>query len=1127
MRRLSQPLLIVLCVTLLLPPPATAISAPDTLKDKFLSPPDSAKPRVWWHWMNGNITQDGIKNDLEWMQRVGVGGVQTFDASFDTPLVVDTPLVYMTEQWKRAFAFAAELADHLNLELAVASSPGWSESGGPWVSPDDAMKKLVWREQRVYGGVPVGRLAAPPNSVGPFQDIPVNRDHLSMEGPSPTTSIPPLYHDIAVLAYRVPIQDKSMSELHPVVTTSGGPIDAETLWDGSLVETVKIPRGDSEHPAWILFDFDHPQIISAVTLSLQNLGVLVGPPFIAARLQASADGNTFSEIATIYDSTNRSSQWIAPAEETVAFSPVSARYFRLLLPSPPPPPATLAKFLNPSPAMHEVAELILHATPRVNHFEEKSGYFLNSGLYDHPTPSVERADAIAPGEIIDLTSRLNADGTLQWTPPPGNWAVLRIGYSLLGVTNHPASSVGTGLEVDKLNRRSVDRYITTYLNTYKTFLGSSLIGSHGLRAMVSDSYEAGPQNWTDDLPTQFATRRGYDPRPWLPTLTGRIVGSAQETDRFLWDFRRTLGELLSESHYAVITAALHSEGMIHYGESHEVSRAFIGDGMDVKHGDDIPMGAMWVPNPLFPQERCDADLRESASVGHLYGQNLIAGESFTAFGIPGTAFAFAPDMLKATADRELLDGLNMFVIHTSVHQPLNNKYPGITLGPFGQWFTRHETWAEQALPWLTYLSRSAYLLQQGHFAADLVYFYGQDSNITALYGTGLPPVPRGYAFDFSSANALNQLEVKDGFLVNQHGMQYRAVVMDPRTRYISLDVLKRLDELITSGATVIGEKPFSTPSLADSLAEFSRLTEKIWGPGTAGVRQYRRGRVISGYPLDAALTAGGIAPDFTYSGGTVDTDVQFVHRHLADGELYFLSNRQPRTERIQARFRIMGRAPELWHADTGEIEPVSFRRDDDQTTIPLTLEPNEAVFVIFRKTTSERQVTIPATTRETVFTFRGPWQVNFPQTGGKHLQVRFLDLHPWNGDANPQIRYFSGTASYGISFRAPTFRHASGERIEIDLGSVKHLAEILVNGHSANIVWKAPYRSDITALLKPDVNQLTIRVTNLWPNRLIGDKQHGAIPTTFTTYNPYDAQSPLLESGLLGPVTLLRRFPTR
>jgi hypothetical protein len=560
--------------------------------------------------------------------------------------------------------------------------------------------------------------------------------------------------------------------------------------------------------------------------------------------------------------------------------------------------------------------------------------------------------------------------------------------------------------------------------------------------------------------------------------------------------------------------------MIHYNESQETGRAFIGDGMDAKRFDDVPMGAMWT-TPPFPQTAYDADLRESASVAHIYGQNLVAAESLTTFGLGRNAFAFSPETLKPTADRELADGVNRFVLHASVHQPLQRAGPGVTLGPFGQWFTRQETWAEQAAPWVAYLARSSSLLQQGHFVADVLYYYGQDSNITALYARELPPVPEGYSFDFASPHALTVLSVRDGALVTLSGMRYRILALDPRTRLMSLDVLEQIARLVDAGATLVGDKPEATPSLADNATDFHALVDAVWGTGGAGEHRYGQGRIFSGQSVARVLMDLKLDPDFSYSKPEADATVWFVHRHLTDTDLYFVNNRADRPEQIEGRFRVSGKAPELWHADTGVMEPTSYRMDGDHTVVPLSLDPHDAVFVVFRHNTQQRARVIPPPQRQVLRTVAGPWEVRFQSGRGAPERATFADLRSWSTNADPGIKFFSGTASYETTLSVPKSWLAKGQRVEIDLGGVKNLAEVLVNGRSAGVLWKAPFRIDVTELVQPGANHLTVRVTNLWPNRLIGDKQPNATAVAFTTFNPYTASSPLFESGLLGPVAVL------
>jgi hypothetical protein len=516
----------------------------------------------------------------------------------------------------------------------------------------------------------------------------------------------------------------------------------------------------------------------------------------------------------------------------------------------------------------------------VNRFQEKAAFSAATRIYEMATPTIQSEDAIPTSDVIDLTSKMTAEGNLDWTPPAGTWPVLRIGYSLIGTTNRPASPEATGLEVDKLSKTHGEAYFDDYLGQYKETVGP-LMGERGLHYVITDSLEAGTQNWTDDMIAEFAKHRGYDMKPWLPVLAGHIVESAEASDRILFDFRKTIADLTVENHYDQPTALLKERNMGRYSESHESGRAFIADGMDVKRNAAIPMSAMWTAGPGRANERYDADVRESASVAHIYGQNLVAAESLTANSGAG-AWSFSPETLKPTADRLMAMGLNRFVIHTSVHQPSNDKIPGLGLGPFGQWFTRHETWAEQAKVWTTYLARSCYMLQQGKFVADIVYYYGEDSNITALVSSRGPDIPAGYSFDYINSDAvLNRLAVSNGALTTTTCMSYRVLALDANARYIPLAVLRKIRDFVNAGAIVVGPKPLGSRSLADDQAEFKTLADQVWGgAATAG------GRVYSEQTLAEVMASLKVAPDFEYGKPQQDTSLFFVHRKLTDGDLF-------------------------------------------------------------------------------------------------------------------------------------------------------------------------------------------------------------------------------------------------
>ena len=897
--------------------PALAFGQTTTLQQDFQTPPDAAKPRVWWHWMNGNITKEGITKDLEWMKRVGIGGFQNFDASLFTPNVTPKKLVFMTPEWKDAFKHTTDLAEKLGLEMGIAGSPGWSVTGGPWVPAADAMKKYVWTETRVAGGQAfTGKLPQPRPLAGKFQNVP-----LPVEGgiTGPTGEVPDYYADAAVIAYRLPATDKLMTSLNPKVTSSGGAFSVADLTDGDLGKTSLLPPMEVGQDMWIQYEFDSPQTFKALTIvGASSGGALAefnGAPNNRT-LEVSDDGVNFRDVAPIKGST--------VPQNTLAFAPVTAKFYRIAFKTLPPPFSPFAAMFGggggepAKPEGVQVAEIVFHNTDRMDQFEEKAGF---SPWRENTASFVQaNADAIPLTDVVDLTSKMTTDGSLNWTPPAGNWVVVRLGYSLTGRKNHPASPEATGLEVDKLDKEAVTKYINTYLDMYKDATGGQM-GAKGLQYMVLDSYEAGHMTWTKAMPAEFKKRRGYDITPWIPVLTGVIVKSAAESDRFLWDFRKTIGELIVENHYEVIGDALKARGMKRYTESHEGGRIYLADGMDVKRKADIPMAAMWTPGSLAggtdEEVRSEADIRESASVAHIYGQNLVAAESMTSV---GNAFTWYPEKLKRTADLEMASGLNRFVIHTSVHQPLDDKKPGFSLGPFGQYFTRQETWAEQAKAWMAYLGRSCFMLQQGKPVVDVLYYYGENSNITQISTQKLPAIPAGYAFDFANSSVIrNVLKVENGMIVTPSGQQYRLLVLDSTARNMTLPVLQKIGELVASGMKVAGVKPERSPSLNDDATAFGALVNKIWSNPN-----------VSTQPLANVLNS--ITPkDVVITGEKAK--ILYVHRQTADTDIYWLDNRSNEANEAQVSFRVTGKIPLLWNPETGKTSKVSYQITEGRTVI--------------------------------------------------------------------------------------------------------------------------------------------------------------------------------------------------
>ena len=459
----------------------------------------------------------------------------------------------------------------------------------------------------------------------------------------------------------------------------------------------------------------------------------------------------------------------------------------------------------------------------------------------------------------------------------------------------------------------------------------------------------------------------------------------------------------------------------------------------------------------------------------------------------------------------------------------STKLPGSSLGPFGLWFNRNETWAEQAGPWITYLARSSYLLQQGHYFADVAYFYGEEAPLTALFGTApQKDAPQGYGFDFVNADVvLHQFTFKDDRLQTPGGTSYRLLYLGGTSRRMTLPVLRRIRDLVVAGAAVAGERPAESPSLADDPKAFRAIADELWGSELADrVRTVGKGRVYTGMGANDVLEDLKLERDFAYTKPKADTELMFLHRRLPDGDLYFVDNRRDRSENLTVTFRVAGKSPELWHADSGKTEPVSYLFHNGLTTIPLHLSANEAVFVVLRKSAAAAQKSYTRMTETSVANVEGPWTVSFQPGRGVLAPVTFDKLASWSESRDIGIRYFSGTATYEKTIDISSDWLKAGRELWLDLGEVQVIASVNLNGVEVGTAWKSPYRVPLGKAVRAGTNKLTIRVSNLWPNRMIGDLQPGnSVRYAFMTFEPYKVDSPLLPSGLLGPVTLFAQDP--
>jgi hypothetical protein len=819
---------------------------------------------------------------------------------------------------------------------------------------------------------------------------------------------------------------------------------------------------------------------------------------------------------------------------------------------------------------------------RIDDLDDKglfTPHYKNGELPDSTTIS---ADAIIPkASIVDLTSKVTLEGKLIWDVPPGNWTILRIGHTPTGQQNQSTPDVGRGLECDKLSRVALDKYwadgIAPILKNVGPLAGKVLNGC------FIDSYEVGDNNWTEGFREEFIKRRGYDPIPFLPVLSGRYVESGEITERFLWDFRRTIGDLFAENYHGHFCELCKAHGLLSSIEPYDGPFEELLDGAKP----DIVMGEFWVK-----YRGMDQSVKLAASTAHTHGKSLVGSEAFTD---AQEGWLTHPGSLKALGDWAFCTGINLFNFHTFTHQPWINKVPGMTFHWYGTHFDRNNTWWEQSRAWMSYLAKCQFLLQQGRSSADVLFFAGESAPNNGIY---LPDLKKlGYDYDAIGSDLILKLAVKDNFICTPTGEKYRILVL-PNTTWMTPALVEKIGELASAGATVIGPKPAKSPSLADYPdcdSDVTSFADKIWGSNN-GAHFFGNGRIIPDEPVAQALSEMKVSPDFEPLHG--ESGLDFIHRIVGATDLYFVSNQQTNSQTTDCAFRVTGREPEIWNPETGEMSRATvWHQENGRTIVTLNLEQSGALFVVFRKpiradanpvvqvdysfSEATNNVSVPkpqlsfdgnqlvivssqigkvvCTTKSGIkeeakiesvpdaIEMTGPWDVTFPEGLGAPPDATFDTLVSWPDRSEDGIKYFSGTAAYHKEFTLSAANLKPDCSLELDLGQVDVIAEVFLNGEDLGILWKAPFRINLGNAAKAGKNELEIRVTNLWPNRLIGDARFpedsewndytlkvwpawvwatSGLPrpstnrVTFTTWHHWSKDSPLQPSGLLGPVVI-------
>jgi len=949
------------------------------LEAGFRNPPAAVKPWVFWFWINGNISREGITKDLEAMKRVGINGVLWMEVAgkYWAP---KGPIEGGSPEWHDAMQWAISEADRLGMDFDLSVDFGYG-SGGPHITPDVSMQKLLWTQTQVQGGQPVTlKLEKPAVGTNP------KRPQMRADDP-----------------------------LNPKVTRALNEVD-----------------------------------------SYRDVAVFAFP---------SSDGN-------------------------------------------------------------EAA---------INHLQKYDG----RGWQTH-LPSLADNRKLAPlprGHVIDLTDRMKPDGRLQWwNAPEGNWTVIRLGHATNLKLTRPCPVSMVGLECDRLNPRGIETHFEHHLKPILEAAGDK--AGRTLKYIHIDSWEAHGQNWSAGFAEEFRKRRGYDIRPWLPVLTGRVVESAEKTDRFLWDMRKTVSEVTLSNYIDRLRELIAPYGVKFSSEPYGLLCV---DQLAYGARSDFPICEFWTkrarppytansqPNvfPAFSASWYNS-MKGLASVANTYGKPRVGAEAFT--GCRG--WLDHPYLLKGMGDEAFSEGVSHFIIHLSAHQPYDRMKPGLTHRRWGQHFNRHQTWWELSKPYFDYVARCQFLLQQGHRVVD----------VACLYHEGAPvdfndirfEMPPGFDHDFCTPEIIQRMEVKDGRIHLPTGVSYRYLVL-PRSGRLTKATALKVKQLHEAGAAVYLQAPI------------------VGTPGLQGYPQAdtRVKTIAANWPLlpqgslAKLFAADDLKPDFQGTG------LKWIHRRTGGTDLYFVANTQPIPVERKCVFRTAGKTAELWNPETGETHALPVQsHGDGRTSAELCFGTAQSWFVVFRdKPNTPPSGHDPFASWKPLQEINGSWQVSFDPNWGPKDAMTFETLQSWSGHANPLVKYYSGTATYEKTFNVPASAIPLGDetRLALDLGRVGVMARVTLNGRDCGIAWKPPYRVDVSHGLRAGENQLEIEVVNTWVNRMIGDEQlpldanwenwetllewpdwfqqDRPRPTgryTFTSARHYRANCPLAPSGLLGPVTIQR-----
>lgn len=1098
---------------------AAATATGDELVESFENPTQANKPWTFWYWINGNITKEGIDADLKAMSQAGLGGVVLMHIN-EHGMVPAGPVRFLSQQYKDLLAHTFDLAQKYNLQINLYNSEGWSVAGGPWITPEMGMKELTWSEL---------------NIAKPQQSIQFPKPHAPLA----------YYQDIATLAFPTPpdLIEPHFSTHLDSVYVSGKSSKAQGLEAGNTIvdsdwntqTSVTIDPVSSDN--YVKFTFREPYTFKNAFVKFAAYGMMDRNHMLISDDDIEYKEIAFAKRGQIYDD-------IACFE----FDEITAKYVKFVF---APTDNKLLYTAMPKVKV-SIREMMLDNRQKTKDWCKKAAHsfpFFDADAERKVFDSQLAESAIIDAQsIIDISQYVDKNGKVNWTPPNNNWTLIRFGMSSTEAINRPGSEGGVGLEVDKMNTAALDLHFTGLLSTAKKLagdkLGSTFFSTH------ADSWEVGRQNWTQDFASTFSQRKGYSPVAFLPATLGYTIDSPKTTERFLWDFRKTIADLIAERFYGGMKERANAMGIKFSAQS---MKPFIDNLYALGHADIVSANSSFVglptANNLRAQRSAYLTAKMTASAGSIYGR-FVSSESFTARP-EANRWLNHPEYYKPQADIDLAAGVNQITHHLFTHQPWLNLTPGMTLNYWGVHYERTQTWWHETPTWNNYLSTVQSVLSQGQPVLDILHLLGDDSSTKSDSHFVEQLLPLGYDFEFiSSHGLLHKLDVNDQKKLSYAtGREYSILNLADDVS-MRPEILIKIEALLKKGAIVVGKPPAFSPSLqgGDKANQLlAQVSQRIWS------RQYKN-QVFS--TLADALNAINLKPDLVISDLNTNSPTDKLvwrHQHLASSnqDVFFISNIGAKATRFLADFRVSSKYVELWNPYTGERKLITdVKQSDGRTRIRLDIGQVESFFVVFSDTTSTKEV-LNTAKANIVKTLDTPWRVDFIKGVNKPESITLDTLSDFRDLAQNEISYFAGTAKYTAEFE---FNPISHKQYILDLGEVHQFARVSVNGHDLGVKMWAPYEFNLKSILKTSKNIISIEVTNLWPNRLIGDERQysdtanwkkngyqgeqlvsfpdwlkGSQPTqptkrnTFATWKHWSKDDELIPSGLIGPVVIKAR----